>query len=82
MASYFEDLTKAFDIALKSFGTANSLPVALENIDAPTSTATPYLASFMLLAVEAGLATCPQECWAMYPRTVTGFLGTDRKSVV
>ena len=35
-----------------------------------------YLASFMLLAVEAGLATCPQECWAMYPRTVTGFLGT------
>lgn len=50
MASYFEDLTKAFDIALKSFGSANSLPVALENIDAPTSTATPYLASFMLLA--------------------------------
>lgn len=50
MASYFEDLTKAFDIALKSFGSTNSLPVALENIDAPTSTATPYLASFMLLA--------------------------------
>ena len=50
MASYFEDLTKAFDIALKSFGSANSLPVALENIDAPTSTATPYLAGFMLLA--------------------------------
>ena len=47
---YFEDLTKAFDIALKSFGSANNLPVALENIDAPTSTATPYLASFMLLA--------------------------------
>lgn len=35
-----------------------------------------YLASFMLLAVEAGLATCAQECWAMYPRTVQGFLGT------
>lgn len=50
MATYFEDLTKTFDIALKSFGSANSLPVALENIDAPTSTATPYLASFMLLA--------------------------------
>lgn len=50
MASYFEDLTKAFDIALKSFGSANSLPVALENIDAPTSTATPYLASYVLLA--------------------------------
>lgn len=35
-----------------------------------------YLASFMLLAVEAGLGTCAQECWAMYPRTVEGFLGT------
>ena len=50
MASYFEDLTKVFDIALKSFGSANSIAVALENIDAPTSTTTPYLASFMLLA--------------------------------
>ena len=50
MASYFEDLTKAFDIALKAFGSTNSLPVALENIDAPTSTDVPYLSSFMLLA--------------------------------
>jgi nitroreductase len=29
-----------------------------------------FLQSFMLLAVEAGLATCAQECWAMYPGTV------------
>jgi len=50
MATYFEDLTKAFDIALMTFGAANNIPVALENIDAPTSTATPYLASYMLLA--------------------------------
>lgn len=50
MATYFEDLTKAFDIALMSFGVTNNIPVALENIDAPTSTATPYLASYMLLA--------------------------------
>nr|DAH52751.1 MAG TPA: tail completion protein [Caudoviricetes sp.] len=50
MATYFEDLTKAFDIALMSFGAANNIPVALENIDAPTNTATPYLASYMLLA--------------------------------
>ncbi|MEG1123072.1 MAG: phage tail terminator-like protein [Citrobacter sp.] len=47
---YFEDLTKAFDIALVNFGSTNSIAVALENIDAPTSTATPYLAGFMLLA--------------------------------
>ena len=47
---YFEDLTKAFDIPLMTFGTANSIAVALENIDAPTSTEKPYLASYMLLA--------------------------------
>lgn len=47
---YFEDLTKAFDIPLMTFGEANSIAVALENIDAPTSTDKPYLASYMLLA--------------------------------
>lgn len=47
---YFEDLTKVFDVALMGFGTANSIKVVLENIDAPTSTGTPYLASYMLLA--------------------------------
>lgn len=47
---YFEDLTKAFDIPLMAFGAANSIAVALENIDAPTSTDKPYLASYMLLA--------------------------------
>lgn len=35
-----------------------------------------YLHNVMLLAVEAGLATCPQECWAMFPETVTHALGT------
>ena len=35
-----------------------------------------YLQSVMLLAVEAGLATCAQECWAVYPRTIEAFLGT------
>lgn len=47
---YFEDLTKAFDNPLIAFGSTNSIAVALENIDAPTSVNTPYLASFMLLA--------------------------------
>lgn len=50
MANYFEDLTKVFDVALMDFGIANSIKVALENIDAPTSTSTPYLASYILLA--------------------------------
>ncbi len=35
-----------------------------------------FLQTFMLLAVEAGLATCAQECWAVYPATVKAFLGT------
>lgn len=35
-----------------------------------------YLQNLMLLAVEKGLATCPQECWAVYPNTVENFLGT------
>ena len=35
-----------------------------------------FLQSFMLLAVEEGLATCAQECWAVYPDTVKAFLGT------
>lgn len=35
-----------------------------------------YLQSLMLLLVEAGLAPCPQECWAIYPDSVTTFLGT------
>lgn len=47
---YFEDLTKAFDVALMNFGSTNSVAVVPENIDAPTNTATPYLASYMLLA--------------------------------
>lgn len=47
---YFEDLTKVFDVELMGFGTTNSIKVALESIDAPTSTSTPYLASYMLMA--------------------------------
>ncbi|WP_375392951.1 nitroreductase [uncultured Sphingomonas sp.] len=35
-----------------------------------------YLQNLMLLAVDAGLATCPQECWAIYPQTVERFLET------
>ena len=41
-----------------------------------------YLQNLMLLAVEAGLATCPQECWAMYPQTVERFLGTPAERML
>ncbi|HMO75149.1 MAG TPA: nitroreductase [Sphingopyxis sp.] len=34
-----------------------------------------WLQSVMLLLVERGLASCPQECWAMYGETVRETLG-------
>lgn len=43
-----ENIQKALDIALKQFGVTNNIVVALENINAPTNTATPYLSSFLL----------------------------------
>ena len=45
---YTEAIQKSLDIALKVFGVANSITVALENINAPTDTGTPYLAGFMI----------------------------------
>lgn len=41
-----------------------------------------YLQNLMLLAVEAGLATCSQECWAVYPETVGRFLGTPAERML
>ncbi len=32
-----------------------------------------YLQSVMLLFQEEGIDTCPQECWAMYPKTIHEF---------
>jgi hypothetical protein len=46
----FEDLQEAFDIRLIQFGTSNGIVVGLENISLKTSTDTPYLAGFLLLA--------------------------------
>jgi len=36
-----------------------------------------WLQSVMLMLVEKGLASCPQECWAMYGETVRATLGID-----
>lgn len=35
-----------------------------------------YLASVMLLLREAGLDSCAQECWAIYPETIRDFIKT------
>lgn len=35
-----------------------------------------FLATAMLLFEEAGIATCPQECWTTQWKTVSEFLGT------
>ena len=34
-----------------------------------------FLQTFMLLAQEAGLDTCPQEAWAVYEQAVSEFVG-------
>jgi len=34
-----------------------------------------FLQSVMLLLREEGLDSCPQECWSVYPRTVSEFVG-------
>lgn len=36
-----------------------------------------FLQSFMLLAQEAGIDTCAQECWSAWPRTVSRFCAMD-----
>jgi nitroreductase len=41
-----------------------------------------YLQNVMLLCVEAGLATCAQECWAVYPETIRTFLGTPEERML
>jgi nitroreductase len=41
-----------------------------------------YMQTLMLLAVEAGLDTCAQECWSQFPQTVAGFLGHDENRLL
>ncbi len=40
------------------------------------------LQNIMLLLCEAGLDSCPQECWAVYPKTVGAFLGTPPERIL
>jgi nitroreductase len=40
------------------------------------------LNSIMLLLVEAGLDSCPQECWAMYPQLLGGVLGLPENRIL
>jgi nitroreductase len=40
------------------------------------------LQNIMLLLCEAGLDSCPQECWAVYPKTIGGFLGLPEDRIL
>jgi nitroreductase len=40
------------------------------------------LQNIMLLLCEAGLDSCPQECWAVYPQTIRDFLGTPENRIL
>lgn len=41
-----------------------------------------FLQTFMLLAQEAGLDTCPQEAWASWPTTVAEFVGAPEEEML
>jgi nitroreductase len=40
------------------------------------------LQNIMLLLCEAGLDSCPQECWAIYPETIGSFLGLPEDRIL
>lgn len=41
-----------------------------------------WLQSVMLLCVEAGLATCPQECWSLYGATIRREIGVGDDQIL
>jgi nitroreductase len=41
-----------------------------------------YLQSLMLLLREEGLDSCAQECWAVYPKTISRFLGAPEQHLL
>ncbi len=41
-----------------------------------------YLQTVMVLLREEGLDSCAQECWAVYPQTITNFLGTPAERML
>lgn len=41
-----------------------------------------FLQTVMLLLREEGLDSCAQECWAVYPTTITTFLGTPAERML
>lgn len=41
-----------------------------------------YLQTLMLLLREAGLDSCPQECWALYHRTIATFVGAPAEQML
>ncbi len=41
-----------------------------------------FLQSVMLLLREEGLDSCPQECWSVYPKTVSAFIGIPEQRML
>ena len=41
-----------------------------------------YIQTFMLLAKEAGLDSCPQEAWTLWHRTVADFIGLPEERML
>lgn len=41
-----------------------------------------YLQSVMLLLREQGLDSCAQECWSIYPKTISQFVGAPEQQMI
>lgn len=67
----------AFDANFKFFGAPVGIFFSIDKRFGPAQWGDcgMFMQNVMLLAVEAGLATCPQECWAFFAPTVKAFLG-------
>ncbi len=66
------------------FGAPCALFVSVDRIMGPPqwSDLGMFLQTVMLLLREAGLDSCAQECWAIYPDTVRAFLGVPPRRML
>ena len=75
---------KWFSNNFQFFGAPVGLFISLDRQMEPPqwADAGALLNSIMLLLCEAGLDSCPQECWAVYPKTIGNFLGLSEDRIL
>ncbi len=75
---------KWFSNNFQFFGAPAGLFISLDRQMEPPQCADAgaLLNSIMLLLCEAGLDSCPQECWSRYPKTIGNFLGLSEDRIL